>query len=65
MRPRRRGLHAQVLLPPFSQSCEVAVFLEEAALSYELAPVEPRKGEQFELAFLSHQPKRLNAGSRA
>ncbi len=35
---------------------KVALFLEEAGLDYEVAPVDTRKGEQFEPAFLAINP---------
>jgi len=41
---------------PSPNPAKVALFLEEAALPYELVPVDTRKGEQFELAFLAINP---------
>jgi GST-like protein len=41
---------------PSPNPAKVALFLEEAALPYELVPVDTRKGEQFDLAFLAINP---------
>ena len=41
---------------PSPNPAKVALFLEEAALPYELIPIDTRKGEQFELAFLAINP---------
>lgn len=41
---------------PSPNPAKVALFLEEAALPYELVPVDTRKGEQFEVAFLAINP---------
>jgi GST-like protein len=41
---------------PSPNPAKVALFLEEAGLPYELVPVDTRKGEQFELAFLAINP---------
>ena len=43
---------------------KVALFLEEAGLPYEAIPVDTRKGEQFEPAFLAINPERQGAGDR-
>jgi len=41
---------------PSPNPAKVALFLEEAGLQYEVVPVDTRKGEQFEPAFLSINP---------
>jgi GST-like protein len=41
---------------PSPNPAKVALFLEEAALPYELIPIDTRKGEQFELNFLAINP---------
>ncbi len=41
---------------PSPNPAKVALFLEEAGLSYELAPVDTRKGEQFDPAFVAINP---------
>lgn len=41
---------------PSSNPAKVALFLEEAALPYELVPIDTRKGEQFQLSFLAINP---------
>ena len=41
---------------PSPNPAKVALFLEEAGLDYEVVPVDTRKGEQFEPAFLSINP---------
>jgi len=41
---------------PSPNPAKVALFLEEAGLPYELIPVDTRKGEQFEPAFLAINP---------
>ncbi len=41
---------------PSPNPAKVALFLEEAGLDYEVAPVDTRKGEQFEPAFLAINP---------
>src|SRR5450755_3325100 len=41
---------------PSPNPAKVALFLEEAALPYELVPIDTRKGEQFSAAFLAINP---------
>ena len=41
---------------PSPNPAKVALFLEEAGLEYELVPVDTRKGEQFDPAFLAINP---------
>ena len=41
---------------PSPNPAKVALFLEEAGLPYEVVPVDTRKGEQFEPAFLAINP---------
>ena len=41
---------------PSPNPAKVALFLEESGLPYELAPVDTRKGEQFDPAFLAVNP---------
>jgi glutathione S-transferase len=41
---------------PSPNSAKVALFLEEAALPYELVPIDTRKGEQFSAAFRAINP---------
>jgi GSH-dependent disulfide-bond oxidoreductase len=41
---------------PSPNPAKVALFLEEAALPYELVPIDSRKGEQFSAAFLAINP---------
>lgn len=41
---------------PSPNPAKVALFLEEAALPYELIPIDTRRGEQFELAYLAINP---------
>ena len=41
---------------PSPNPAKVALFLEESGLSYEVVPVDTRKGEQFEPAFLAINP---------
>lgn len=41
---------------PSPNPAKVALFLEEAGLPYELVPVDTRKGEQFDPAFLAINP---------
>jgi GST-like protein len=41
---------------PSPNPAKVALFLEEAALPYELVPVDTRRGEQFQLSFLAINP---------
>ena len=41
---------------PSPNPAKVALFLEEAALPYELVPIDTRKGEQFQLSFLAINP---------
>lgn len=41
---------------PSPNPAKVALFLEEAALPYELMPVDTRKGEQFQASFLAINP---------
>jgi GST-like protein len=41
---------------PSPNPAKVALFLEEAGLDYEVVPVDTRKGEQFEPAFLAINP---------
>lgn len=41
---------------PSPNPAKVALFLEEAALPYELVPVDTRKGEQFTAAYLAINP---------
>jgi len=41
---------------PSPNPAKVALFLEESGLPYELVPVDTRKGEQFEPAFLAVNP---------
>lgn len=41
---------------PSPNPAKVALFLEESGLSYELVPVDTRKGEQFSAAFLAINP---------
>jgi GST-like protein len=41
---------------PSPNPAKVALFLEEAALPYELVPIDTRKGEQFSPAFLAINP---------
>jgi len=41
---------------PSPNPAKVALFLEESGLSYELVPVDTRKGEQFNPAFLAVNP---------
>ena len=41
---------------PSPNPAKVALFLEEAGLDYELVPVDTRKGEQFDPAFLAINP---------
>jgi GST-like protein len=41
---------------PSPNPAKVALFLEEAGLEYEVVPVDTRKGEQFEPAFLAINP---------
>ncbi len=41
---------------PSPNPAKVALFLEEAGLAYELVPVDTRKGEQFDPAFLAINP---------
>lgn len=41
---------------PSPNPAKVALFLEESGLPYELVPVDTRKGEQFEPAFLAINP---------
>src|SRR5277367_2008351 len=41
---------------PSPNPAKVALFLEEAALPYELVPVDTRKGEQHSAAFLAINP---------
>jgi GSH-dependent disulfide-bond oxidoreductase len=41
---------------PSPNPAKVALFLEEAALPYELVPIDTRKREQFSAAFLAINP---------
>ena len=41
---------------PSPNPAKVALFLEEAGLAYEVAPVDTRKGEQHEAAFRAINP---------
>jgi GST-like protein len=41
---------------PSPNPAKVALFLEEAALPYEVVPIDTRKGEQFQPAFLAINP---------
>lgn len=41
---------------PSSNPAEVALFLEEAGLDYELVPIDTRKGEQHVPAFIAINP---------
>jgi GST-like protein len=41
---------------PSPNPAKVALFLEEAALPYELVPIDTRKGAQFSAAFLAINP---------
>lgn len=41
---------------PSPNPAKVALFLEEAGLDYEVMPVDTRKGEQFDPAFLAVNP---------
>jgi GSH-dependent disulfide-bond oxidoreductase len=41
---------------PSPNPAKVALFLEEAALPYELVPIDTARGEQFELAYLAINP---------
>ena len=41
---------------PSANPNKVALFLEESGLAYEIAPIDPRKGEQFSPAFLAINP---------
>ena len=54
-RKRKRPL-IQFYYHPSPNPAKVALFLEEAALPYELKPVDTRKGEQHEAAFTAINP---------